>query len=55
MFHSCVDGDHDVQFLHNEKPLQIAGSNGVCKLSLILERFGRFLNATCMDVFCTNA
>lgn len=43
---SCADGDNDILFLFNEKPLQIPGcdSNGVCKQSLILERFSRYLN-----------
>lgn len=53
---SCPDGDNDVLFLFNEKPLQIDGcqSNGLCKQSLIVERFSRFLSATCTDVFCRN-
>jgi len=55
--YDCADGDNDVLFLYNEKPLQIPGcdANGVCKQSLILERFSRFLNADCMALYCTNS
>ncbi|KAJ6642109.1 Multiple inositol polyphosphate phosphatase 1, partial [Pseudolycoriella hygida] len=33
--YDCFDGDHDILFLYNEKPLRIAGcqSNGLCKMS----------------------
>lgn len=52
----CADGDNDILFLWNEKPLQIHGcdANGLCKQSLILDRFSRYLNANCMEVYCTN-
>lgn len=55
-FLSCADGDNDVLFLFNEKPLQIAGcqSNGLCKQSLILQRFSRFLDGDCSELFCSN-
>lgn len=57
IFKSCADGDNDVIFLHNEKPLRIPGcqSNGLCKLSLILERFSRFLDVNCLEIFCSNS
>lgn len=56
-YFSCADGDDDVLFLFNEKPLQIHGchSNGICKLSTILDRFSRFIDVNCMDVFCRNS
>ncbi|XP_037029400.1 multiple inositol polyphosphate phosphatase 1-like [Bradysia coprophila] len=55
--YDCPDGDSDVLFLHNEKPLSIDGcqSNGVCKLSMILERFSRYLDVNCAEIFCTNS
>lgn len=56
-FHfSCADSDNDILFLLNERPLHIAGCNpnGLCKQSLLLERFGRYLGADCMETFCTN-
>ncbi|KAG4076119.1 hypothetical protein HA402_011465 [Bradysia odoriphaga] len=54
--YDCDDGDNDILFLFNEIPLQISGcgADGVCKQSLILERFSHFLNVNCMEVFCTN-
>ena len=53
---SCDDEDHDVLFLHNEKPLLIPGCQpkGLCKLSFLLERYSRFLNANCPEIYCTN-
>ncbi|XP_037028749.1 multiple inositol polyphosphate phosphatase 1-like [Bradysia coprophila] len=53
--YDCDDGDNDLLFLFNEKPLQIRGcdSNGVCKQSFILERLGRYLDVNCLEVFCT--
>ncbi|KAJ6648434.1 Multiple inositol polyphosphate phosphatase 1 [Pseudolycoriella hygida] len=52
----CDEGDNDLLFLYNEKPLLVPGcdSNGVCKQSLIFQRFSRYLNANCMEVYCTN-
>lgn len=54
--YDCPDGDNDVLFLHNEKPLQIDGCkpNGLCKLNMIIEKFSRFLNAQCEENFCSN-
>ncbi|KAJ6634878.1 Multiple inositol polyphosphate phosphatase 1 [Pseudolycoriella hygida] len=55
--YDCDSGDNDVLFLYNEKPLQIPGceSNGLCKQSFIMERFSRFLEADCREVYCTNS
>ncbi|KAG4068683.1 hypothetical protein HA402_002374 [Bradysia odoriphaga] len=55
--YDCDDGDNDLLFMFNEKPLQIAGcaANGVCKQSLIMERFSRFLEGNCMEIFCRNS
>ncbi|XP_037046518.1 multiple inositol polyphosphate phosphatase 1-like [Bradysia coprophila] len=52
-----ADGDNDLLFLFNEKPLKIPGcdSNGVCKQSLILKRFNRYLNSNCLEVACTSS
>lgn len=54
---SCADGDNDLLFLYNEIPLQIPGcdANGVCKQSLIIERLGHWLDADCMEIFCSNS
>jgi len=54
--YDCADGDNDILFLHNEKPLQIPGCSidGVCKQSHIMQRYSRYLNANCDAVFCTN-
>ncbi|KAJ6644593.1 Multiple inositol polyphosphate phosphatase 1 [Pseudolycoriella hygida] len=55
--YDCEDGDNDVLFLHNEKPLQIPGCqpNGLCKQSFLLEKFSRFLDINCSNLYCTNA
>src|SRR5690349_17939234 len=52
--HSCPSGDNEVLFLYNEKPLVIPGceSNGLCKVSFILEKYSRFLTADCPNTFC---
>jgi len=52
----CPGGDNDLLFLHNENPMKIPGckANGVCKQSLIMQRYSRYLNANCDSVFCTN-
>ena len=54
---SCTDGDNDILFLHNELPLQIPGcrTNGVCKQSLVMQRYNRFLNANCDAILCKNS
>lgn len=51
---SCADdGENDLLFLLNEKPLRIAGcqSNGLCKQSLITQRFSRCSDGDCMKLF----
>ncbi|KAG5672852.1 hypothetical protein PVAND_002941 [Polypedilum vanderplanki] len=54
--YSCADGDDDLLFLFNEKPLHINGCqpNGLCKQSLIVERFSHFMNGDCRQIFCSN-
>lgn len=54
---SCDDGDHDLIFYLNERPILVPGcdqQNGVCKLSVIVERFQRFVGVNCEEVFCSN-
>ncbi|CRK92187.1 CLUMA_CG005701, isoform A [Clunio marinus] len=55
--YDCDGSDNDVLFLINETPLHIPGCqpNGLCKMSFLMERFGRFLNANCDEVFCRNS
>ena len=54
--YECADGDNDVLFLNNEKPLQLPGCqpNGLCKASFLLNHFSRFINANCQEFFCTS-
>ncbi|KAG4069951.1 hypothetical protein HA402_015175 [Bradysia odoriphaga] len=55
--HDCDDGDHDLIFYLNERPILVPGcdqQNGVCKLSVIVERFQRFVGVNCEEVFCSN-
>jgi len=55
--YDCADGDHDLLFLLNERPLIIPGcgtENGICKLSFILNRFQRFINANCSELYCSS-
>jgi len=54
--YDCADGDNDILFLYNEKPLQLLGceTTGLCKQSLILQRFSRFHDADCMNIFCSD-
>ncbi|CAO1429342.1 unnamed protein product [Diamesa serratosioi] len=54
--YDCPNGDNDVLFMFNEKPLVIPGcqSNGLCKVSFILQRYSRFLNANCASLYCSN-
>lgn len=57
MHYSCDDGDHDLVFLLNERPLLIPGcdqENAVCKLSVIVDRFQRFIDADCSTFFCSS-
>lgn len=54
---SCLDGDHDMGFWLNEQPLLIPGcdlSTKLCKLSFILRRYQRFINANCEQMFCSS-
>lgn len=57
LFFSCGEDDNDILFLHSEVPLQIPGcqSNGICKQSFLLERFSRFLNGNCAEMYCRNS
>lgn len=57
LIHSCAGGDHDILFLHNENPLLLEGcqSNGLCKLSMLLERLNRYLDVNCSEIFCSNS
>ncbi|CAO1438543.1 unnamed protein product [Diamesa hyperborea] len=53
--YDCADGENEVAFYFNEKTLVIPGcqTNGLCKVSMILERYSRFLNANCANLFCS--
>ncbi|KAG4072653.1 hypothetical protein HA402_004742 [Bradysia odoriphaga] len=53
----CADGDNDLLFLLNERPVQIPGCdlNGVCKQSLIMQRLEKYLNGNCWEIFCSNS
>ncbi|KAG4073282.1 hypothetical protein HA402_008628 [Bradysia odoriphaga] len=53
----CDDEDHDLIFLLNERPILVPGCDqqtGVCKLSVIVNRFQRFLDANCPTFFCSS-
>jgi len=54
--YDCPDGDHDVLFLFNERPLFIPGCqlNGLCKVNHILNRYQRLWNANCEQTFCSS-
>ncbi|XP_037042905.1 multiple inositol polyphosphate phosphatase 1-like [Bradysia coprophila] len=54
--YDCANGDHDILFMQNEKPLQLPGcqSNGLCKFSMILNRLSHYLDINCSEIFCTN-
>lgn len=59
LFHifSCDGGDHDLIFLLNERPILVPGCDrqtGVCKLSVIINQFQRFIDADCSTLFCSN-
>jgi len=53
--YDCPDGDHDVLFLFNERPLFIPGCqlNGLCKVNFILNRYQRLWNANCAQTYCS--
>ncbi|KAG4066637.1 hypothetical protein HA402_007273 [Bradysia odoriphaga] len=53
--YDCADGDNEVLFLYNERPLEIPGcqSNGLCKVSYVLKKYNRYLTADCPNIFCT--
>lgn len=54
--YNCPNGDNDVLFLMNEKPLVIPGcqANGLCKVNYIRQRYSRFLSANCAVLSCSN-
>jgi len=54
--YDCVGDDDDLLFLFNERPLIIPGCqpNGLCKLQFIRERYSRFNNVNCAEVFCSS-
>jgi len=55
--YDCDDGDHDLLFLLNERPIIVPGCDqqtGACKLSFIVNRFQRFVNANCEQLFCSS-
>ncbi|KAJ6644488.1 Multiple inositol polyphosphate phosphatase 1 [Pseudolycoriella hygida] len=55
--YDCADGDHDLVFLLNERPILVPGCDiqtGICKLSFILSRFQRFIGVNCEDLFCSS-
>ncbi|CAG9801859.1 unnamed protein product [Chironomus riparius] len=53
--YNCATGGDDVQFIMNESPLVIPGcqSNGICKVSHIVDRYSRFINANCDILSCS--
>ncbi|KAG4079729.1 hypothetical protein HA402_014860 [Bradysia odoriphaga] len=53
--YDCPGGDNDILFLINEQPLVIPGcqSNGLCKVSFIRQRYGRFIGANCTVISCS--
>ncbi|KAG4073781.1 hypothetical protein HA402_001005 [Bradysia odoriphaga] len=54
--YDCDDDDDDLVFLLNERPILVPGCDqqtGVCKVSVFLDRFRRFLDANCEQYFCT--
>lgn len=55
--YSCDDGDHDLIFLLNERPILVPGCDqqtGACKLNFILTLFQRFVGANCESSFCSS-
>jgi len=55
--YDCADGDHDLVFLLNERPILVPGCDtqtAICKLSFILSRFERFVGASCENLFCSS-
>ena len=55
--YDCVTGGNEVLFLMNERPLVLPGchSNGLCKISHIVQQYNRFLTENCDDLFCSKA
>lgn len=54
--YSCDDGDNDLILMFNERPLVIPGcdaTTGLCKQSVFVERYRRFLTANCSERFCS--
>jgi len=55
--YDCDDGDHDLVFLLNERPILVPGCDvqtAICKLSFILSRFERFIGVNCENLFCSS-
>jgi len=55
--YDCDDGDHDVLFYLNERPILVPGCDqqtGVCKVSFLVQRYQRFIDANCSTFFCSN-
>jgi len=53
--YDCADGDHDLVFLLNERPFVFPGcrADGICKLSAVVNRLQRFVEADCEELFCS--
>lgn len=53
--YNCAAGGDEALFLMNENPLKIPGclSSGLCKVSYIVERYSRFINANCDVLSCS--
>jgi len=54
--YDCDDGDHDILFYLNERPILVPGCDrqtGVCKMSVLLQRFERFIDANCEEFYCS--
>lgn len=55
--YDCDDDDDDLIFLLNERPILVPGCDqqtGVCKVSVFLNRFRRFIDANCEEYFCSS-
>lgn len=55
--YDCGDDDDDLVFLLNERPIVVPGCDaqtGVCKVSVFLDRFQRFIDADCEQFFCSS-
>ncbi|XP_037050012.1 multiple inositol polyphosphate phosphatase 1-like isoform X2 [Bradysia coprophila] len=54
--YDCRHDEDEVLFELNEKPLLFPGcdSNGVCKISVVLNRLSHFAKANCASLYCKN-